>query len=189
MTPPPNDQESATSTSYGPTSHDTRQFVDGKLDTIREILVGDDLNNLQERFEALEKSVEGRYTRIHNELMAECEALQAHGEADVKELGDRVVEMIGQLQAEDRANTSRMESMEARLASIETQVESTKSELFEQIHEIHEEISNELSKFSKIISRQQEESRQAVSRADFAKILNGLAGRLVPQEFESHERA
>ncbi len=162
--------------------------VQGKLETIREILVGEEFDSLQDQFQNLEKSLDGRYTKIHNELMAELEASQVHNKSEVKQLGEMVVEMVGQLQEEDNAHAEQNEGIEKRIDDLEKRVDDTKEALVKRLGQIHQDLSRQLLEFAKTIKHQQQEvTRRTVTRSDFAKLLNGLADRIVAEEAEATE--
>jgi F0F1-type ATP synthase membrane subunit b/b' len=185
MTPPPNDQQSATIAPPASAPGGSRDSEQEKLKMIRELLVGDQLQVLNNRFHQLEKGHESHYARIGNELMTKFEALKVLNESELDDLGKSVAAMVAQLQKEDTAIREEIKSGTSRLADLENLVSDTKAALTEQVRKMHDEFSRQMSEFSRLIRSQQDDvARQAVSRTDFAKILKGLAGSLAAEESE-----
>ena len=181
MTPSPNQQESATITLREQTNGGGSEPQPDQLETIREILMGEEFYNL-------EANIEGRHSELRNEIMAEFGTLQVQSKAEIKGIGEMVVEMVGHLQVEDTAHTEEIEKIGNRLTDLEKRVDDMINALSKQVRKIHDGFAKQMSEFSSIVKSQQEEmARQAVSRTDFAKILNGLAGSLAQQEAEAED--
>ena len=191
MITPPNDQENASAdAAVAAGMGSNRESALQNIKTIREILVGDQIHNLNDRFHNLEKSLEAHYSKLVNQLMAKFEAVQTLSKSEVDELGKSVSEKIGQLQKEDAALAEEIKISMKRLGDLEKKVDDMKGALSEQVRKMYEEVSKQMSEFSRLVKTQHDEmARQMISRKDFAKTLNGLAASLAPEESEQKKSA
>jgi phage host-nuclease inhibitor protein Gam len=173
MITPPNDQEGTTTESTVPAG---RESALQNIKTIREILVGDQIHNLNERFHNLEKSLEAHYSKLVNQLMAKFEAVQTLSKSEVDDLGKTLTEKINQLQKEDAALAEELKISMKRLGDLERRTEDMKSALSEQVRKMYEEFSKQMSEFSRLVKTQHDDmARQMISRKDFANMMGGLA--------------
>ena len=189
MITPPNDQEIAAAAAAAAAADGNlpigRESALQNIKTIREILVGDQIHNLNDRFHNLEKSLEAHYSKLVNQLMAKFEAVQTLSKSEVDELGKTISEKVSHLQKEDAVLTEEIKISMKRIADLENRVDEMKSGLSEQVRKMYEEFSKQMSEFSRLVKNQHDEmARQVVSRKDLAKIMNGLADSLVPENVD-----
>lgn len=158
-----------------------------KLETIRAILVGEEFKELASRLSTVEEDHDGRYDSFRDDLLAKLRILQGQNEEAVAGVGDMVVEMVRQLQEETLTITHEIERIRTKLAGFESRLDRLDDSFAEQVRTYQEETSLKISQLTELVQGQQENlSRQSVSRTDFAKILNGLAGSITQEEVE-HE--
>ena len=173
MITPPNEQEGAHT---GQSSQGGRESALQNIKTIREILVGDQIHNLNDRFQALEKSLEAHYSKLVNQLMAKFEAVQTLSKSEVDELRKDLTEQMRQLHKEDASLSEELKIGMKRLSDLEKRTEDIKGALSDQVRKMYEEFSKQMSEFSRLVKTQHDEmARQMISRKDFAQMMGGLA--------------
>ena len=178
MITPPNSHEGATAESP---VQGGRESALQNIKTIREILVGDQIHNLNDRFQALEKSLEAHYSKLVNQLMAKFEAVQTLSKSEVDELGKNLTEKIYQLQREDLALAEELKISMKRLSDLEKRTEDIKGVLSDQVRKIYEEFSKQMAELSRLVKAQHDEmAHQMISRKDFAQMMGGLATSAAP---------
>ena len=190
MTSPINRMEQETTAVLRTSDEIEREPVQDKFEVIRGLLVGNEFEALNDRLRDLRQVHEASFDKIQANFMAELKSIQTDGKAEIREVSEMVVEMIGQLQNEDNAQAEGMRNLGNEMAALEEQVQDIAQALTNQMEELRAEITGQMSNISRTLAAQQKEITQnSVSRTNFATILSGLAGSLAPQPVAAEETA
>ncbi|NIP93455.1 MAG: hypothetical protein GWO24_08360 [Akkermansiaceae bacterium] len=182
MTPPPTVQGTPAPVALEPTRAISLDSADQKIDTIREILVGDELQVLNRRFQKLGKSVEAHCSKLGSQLITKFESFKALSQSDIDELREAVDESMVRMEKENATLSAEFKSGMDQLTKLEERLDQFKTAVAEQIRKMHQQFYKQMSEFSRLVKSQQEEvTRRAISREDFARVLSGLAGSLTSE--------
>lgn len=166
-----------------------RESAHQHIKTIREILVGDQIHSLNDRFQNLEKSLEAHYAKLVNQLMAKFEAVQTLSKCEVEELGKSVTEKVERLTGEDTKLAEELKKTQLQIKDLEKKQDEAKAALADQVRKMYEEFSKQMSEFTRIVKQQNEEmGRKVVYRSDLANLLTGLAGSISSQPKEQPKK-
>ncbi|NNC89876.1 MAG: hypothetical protein HKN82_15570 [Akkermansiaceae bacterium] len=190
MTPISNDQEIPAAPTLEPPHDAARAVTPDKFEAIREILVGDEFQNFESRFHILETSIDRRQSQLRSELITEFGNMHVQNQSEIKNLGEMVGEMVGQLKNEDGTQARQLDEMGKRIDGLEKRIDEMNNVITEQVRKFQDEFSDQMAEFSRLAKSQQEEAaREAISRKDFAEILSGLAATIASEESPAAEPA
>lgn len=152
-----------------------------KIKTIREILVGEQIQGVNDRFQNLEKSLEAHYAKLVNQLMAKFEAVQTLGKAEVDNLRKSVEEQVFQLRGDDATLSDQIKAARGKLSDLEKKQDEMKVALADQVRKMYEEFTKQMSEFSRLVKQQHEDlSKRMIPRNDLANLLHGMASSISP---------
>lgn len=166
---------SSSSSSSAPAGDNAMQSIN----TIRDIIVGDQIRNITDRFNAFEKSLEAHYAELVNKLGSKFEAVQTLNKTEIENLDRRVKDKVEELQQKDSEIRQEIREGVKRLAALEESHEALKGALADQIRQMYEDFSKQVSEVTRLVKQQQEDlASQMVAKSDLSSLFNSLSGSL-----------
>ena len=149
------------------------------ISTIREIIVGDQIRNITDRFSAFETSLEAHYSELVSKLSAKCEAVQTLSKTEIEKVNGTLNTKVEELRQEDSQLRDEVRVGIGRLSALEESHEALKSALADQIRHMYEDFSKQVSEVTRLVKQQQDEmASQMVAKSDLSSLFNTLSGSL-----------
>ncbi len=177
MITPKSAPDSGSQSSASPATDEALQSIN----TLRDIIVGDQVRNITDRFNSFEKSLEAHYAELVTKLSSKFEAVQTLSQAEIENLSSGFDEKIEDLKRQDAKLRDEMRGGVKRLAALEESHEALKSALADQIRQMYEDFSKQVAELTRLVKQQQDDlASKMVAKSDLSNLFNNISGSLSP---------
>ncbi|MEM8954437.1 MAG: hypothetical protein AAGD22_09825 [Verrucomicrobiota bacterium] len=146
--------------------------AEDRLSTIRDLLVGDQIEVLNDRFATLENSLQAHSTELVDQIKSKFEAAYNLYKVELDDMGNSVKT----LKTNQEETTSDLKRIDERLTQIDKKYEDLKTDLSRQTSELYDEISKNVDQFTTVMKNQYEElAARMVTKTDLANLFGNLS--------------
>ncbi|MEM7145556.1 MAG: hypothetical protein AAF591_10490 [Verrucomicrobiota bacterium] len=159
--------------------------AEDRLSTIRELLVGDQINVLNDRFATLETSLQAHSSELVDQIKSKFDAAYNLYKVELEDMG----ESVKNLKKDHEDSHADIRRINDRLDDINSKYDDLKSDLSRQTGELYEEISKNVNQLTNVIKEQYDElSNSMVAKTDLANLFGNLSAAAVnPQQAEQNQ--
>jgi chromosome segregation ATPase len=159
--------------------------ADDRLSTIRNLLVGDQIDALNDRFSHLESSLQAHSNQLVDQIKSKFDAAYTLYKVELDEMGDKVAG----LQNDHHKTGTDLQHVTDRLTAMEKKHDDLKSELSHQLSELYDEFSKNVNEFTSVMKSQYDElSTRMVTKTDLANLFGNLSAAAVGNSPNSENR-
>jgi chromosome segregation ATPase len=146
--------------------------AEDKLSTIRNLLVGDQINVLNDRFATLESSLQSHSNELVHQIKAKFDAAYTLYKVELEEMGEKVTA----LRNENDESSHELQRLNERLNGMEKNHDELKNEVSRQMSGLYDEFSKNINEFTAVMKEQYDElSSRMVAKTDLANLFGNLS--------------